>query len=358
MVVQPAGTVSSPASGVLLSGTVPPLADAYYPREQSGPDLASSVRAGETVVLIHGEETELAPAAQGGTGKTQLAVEFTHAMWNTRAVEILIWVNAASRESVITGFAQAANTVDASQPDEGAETAAARFVSWLANTRRPWALVIDDLAELSDLDELWPAGASGRVLITTRLPADAFEDPAFDDRKLRIVPVPGLNRREALDYVTSRLTDHPDQRKTWLEDFEGVAPTAVEEIVRVASPVIFMRRTATQDYTMNGQDYREGDKVVLFYYSGNRDEAVFTDPERFDITRSPNPHVGFGAPGPHFCLGAHLARRELTVMLRELLTRVPGITAGEPDRLLSSFINGIKRLPCEFTSAGRPASFS
>ena len=94
-------------------------------------------------------------------------------MWNTRAVEILIWVNAASRESVITGFAQAANTVDASQPDEGAETAAARFVSWLAHTRRPWALVIDDLAELSDLEELWPSGASGRVLITTRLPADA-----------------------------------------------------------------------------------------------------------------------------------------------------------------------------------------
>src|ERR1700757_5304624 len=139
MGVQQAGTVSSSASGVLLSGTVPPLADTYYPREQSGPDLVSSARPGQTVVLIHGEETEQAPAAQGGTGKTQLAVEFTHAMWNTRAVEVLIWVNAASRESVITGFAQAANTVDASQPDEGAETAAARFVSWLGNTPRAGA---------------------------------------------------------------------------------------------------------------------------------------------------------------------------------------------------------------------------
>src|SRR5947208_569684 len=119
MVTQQAGAVSSSGSGVLLSGTVPPLADAYYPREQSGPDLASSMGPGETVVLIHGEETAQAPAAQGGTGKTQLAVEFTHAMWNTRAVEILIWVNAASRESVITGFAQAANTVDASQLDVG-----------------------------------------------------------------------------------------------------------------------------------------------------------------------------------------------------------------------------------------------
>ena len=246
MVVQQAGTVSSSESGVLLSGTVPPLADAYYPREQSGPDLASSLRPGQTVVLIHGEETEQAPAAQGGTGKTQLAVEFTHAMWNSRAVEILIWVNAGSRESVITGFAQAANTVDASQPDEGAETAAARFVSWLAHTRRPWALVIDDLAELSDLEELWPAGASGRVLITTRLPADAFEDPAFEDRELRVVPVPGLNRREALDYVASRLTDYPDQRIEALdlgEDLDGL-PLALAQ----ATAAMSARRQGCREY--------------------------------------------------------------------------------------------------------------
>src|SRR5215471_16323876 len=125
MVTQQAGTVTSSGSGVLLSGTVPPLADAYFPREQTGPDLASSLRPGETVVLVHGEETELAPAAQGGTGKTQLAVEFTHIMWNSRAVGVLIWVTAASRESVVASFAQAANTVDASQPDEDAEAAAA-----------------------------------------------------------------------------------------------------------------------------------------------------------------------------------------------------------------------------------------
>ena len=155
--------------------------------------------------------------------------------------------------------------------------------------------------------------------------------------------------RTALSHALMLLTQFPDQRALLLEDLEGRIGGAVEEIVRYASPVMFMRRTLTQDYTMNGQDYRAGDKAVLFYYSGNRDEALFTDPERFDITRAPNPHVGFGAPGPHFCLGAHLARRELTVMLRELLSRVPDITAGEPDRLLSSFINGIKRLPCEFS---------
>jgi methyl-branched lipid omega-hydroxylase len=156
--------------------------------------------------------------------------------------------------------------------------------------------------------------------------------------------------RNALSHALLLLTEFPDQRALLLADLESRLEGAVEEIVRYASPVLFMRRTLTRDYAMNGQDYRDGDKVVLFYYSANRDEAVFADPERFDITRSPNPHVGFGAAGPHYCLGAHLARRELTVMLRELLTRVPDITAGEPDRLLSSFINGIKHLPCQFSS--------
>ncbi len=106
---------------------------------------------------------------------------------------------------------------------------------------------------------------------------------------------------------------------------EGRLPAAVDEIVRYASPVIFMRRSVTRDCTLNGHDYSEGDKAVLFYWAANRDESVFADPDRFDITRSPNPHVGFGAAGPHFCLGAHLARREITVMLRELMTRVPTI---------------------------------
>jgi cytochrome P450 len=155
--------------------------------------------------------------------------------------------------------------------------------------------------------------------------------------------------RNAISHALNLLTLHPDQRDLLLADLEGRLPAAVEEIVRYVSPVIWMRRSVTRDCTLNGHDYREGDKAVLFYWAANRDESVFAEPERFDITRSPNPHVGFGAAGPHFCLGAHLARREITVMLRELLTRVPTIrAAGEPDRLLSSFINGIKHLPCEF----------
>jgi cytochrome P450 len=155
--------------------------------------------------------------------------------------------------------------------------------------------------------------------------------------------------RNAISHALTLLTDYPAQRQLLMADFEGRIGGAVEEIVRWSSPVIFMRRTVTRDYTMNGHSYRAGDKAVLYYWSANRDTTVFTDPETFDITRAPNPHVGFGGAGPHFCLGAHLARREITVMLRELLTRVPGIrAAGPPDKLLSSFINGIKHLPCDF----------
>jgi methyl-branched lipid omega-hydroxylase len=155
--------------------------------------------------------------------------------------------------------------------------------------------------------------------------------------------------RTAISHALTLLTDYPGQRELLLADFEGRIGGAVEEIVRYVSPVIWMRRSVTRDTVMNGHQYREGDKAVLFYWSANRDEQVFADSAAFDILRSPNPHVGFGGAGPHFCLGAHLARREITAMLRELLRRVPGIrAAGEPDRLLSSFINGIKHLPCDF----------
>jgi cytochrome P450 len=155
--------------------------------------------------------------------------------------------------------------------------------------------------------------------------------------------------RNAISHALLLLTEYPAQRESLLADLDSRIGPAVEEIVRYVSPVIWMRRTLTSDTIMNGHPYRQNDKVLLLYQAANRDEALFADPDRFDITRSPNPHVGFGSAGPHFCLGAHLARREISAILRELLTRVPDIRAvGEPDYLLSSFINGIKHLPCEF----------
>jgi cytochrome P450 len=160
--------------------------------------------------------------------------------------------------------------------------------------------------------------------------------------------------RNAISHGLVALTEHPDQRAIWTADVDGVSPTAVDEIVRWATPVIFMRRTLTGPATVSGHEFKEGDKVVLFYNSANRDEDIFENPDRFDVTRTPNPHIGFGAPGPHFCLGAHLARREITVMYKELFKHLPDIKASaEPDRLLSNFINGIKHLPCTFSAGGR-----
>jgi methyl-branched lipid omega-hydroxylase len=155
--------------------------------------------------------------------------------------------------------------------------------------------------------------------------------------------------RNAIAHGLTLLTEHPDQRALLLEDLDDRLPGAVEEIVRYATPVTWMRRNLTRDAELLGHTYRAGERVILYYNSANRDEAVFADPYTFDISRSPNPHLGFGAPGPHFCLGAHLARQEITIMLRELLTRVPTIHAtAEPVRQRTSFLNGITSLPCAF----------
>jgi len=193
-----------------------------------------------------------------------------------------------------------------------------------------------------------PANDLISALVTANIDGEQLTSAELASFFILLVVAGNETTRNALSHALTLFTAYPDQRALLLADLDGRLEAAVEEIVRYSSPVIFMRRTLTRDYTMNGQDYRKDDKVVLFYYAANRDETVFADPDRFDITRWPNPHVGFGGPGPHYCLGAHLARREIRVMLRELLTRVPDITAGEPDRLLSSFINGIKRLPCNF----------
>src|SRR5262245_29120944 len=153
--------------------------------------------------------------------------------------------------------------------------------------------------------------------------------------------------RNAISHGMLALTRHPDQRATWMADYEGVSPTAVEEIVRWASPVIHFRRLAQRDVVVGGQEIKAGQKVVMFYNSANRDELQFDDPYTFDVTRTPNEHAGFGAGGPHCCLGANLARREIKLMFEELLRRVPDIEiSGDPDYLQSAFIHGIKRMPC------------
>ena len=156
--------------------------------------------------------------------------------------------------------------------------------------------------------------------------------------------------RNAISHGVLALTRYPDQRQVWWDDFAGTTQHAVEEIVRWASPVIYMRRTVTRDIELSGVKMAKGDKVSMWYASANRDEDKFDNPWRFDVTRNPNHHVGFGGGGTHFCLGANLARREIAVVFEELHRRIPDIAVTEePAMLLSAFIHGIKRLPVGWT---------
>ncbi len=156
--------------------------------------------------------------------------------------------------------------------------------------------------------------------------------------------------RNAISHGVLALTRYPEQRGLWWGDFDAITGSAVEEIVRWASPVIYMRRTVTRPVELSGVRMAEGDKVTMWYASANRDEDKFDNPWRFDVTRNPNHHVGFGGGGAHFCLGANLARREIAVLFEELHRRIPDIeVTEEPAMLLSAFIHGIKRLPVSWT---------
>jgi cytochrome P450 len=151
--------------------------------------------------------------------------------------------------------------------------------------------------------------------------------------------------KQTTTHAMKALAENPDQRAWLMEDFDSRIGLAIEEFVRWTTPVIQFARFATQDTEIAGQTIQAGEKVGLFYCSANRDESVFTDPHEFDLTRSPNPHIGFGGLGPHFCLGNQLAKVELRHLFRELLTRLRRVEFGEPAYLQSSFVHGIKRLP-------------
>jgi cytochrome P450 len=208
--------------------------------------------------------------------------------------------------------------------------------------------------ELAQLRREKPTDDLTSALVNAEVDGEKLTDQELGSFFVLLVVAGNETTRNAISHGMKALCDYPEQRARWAADFDGLAPTAVEEIVRWATPVIHFRRTATRDTQLSGQKVKEGEKVVLWYCSGNRDDTVFPDPFRFDVGRQNNEHVGFGGPGPHFCLGAHLARREITVMFRELFQRLPDLqVVGEPAKLLSFFIHGIKRMQCEFRPGGR-----
>jgi cytochrome P450 len=188
------------------------------------------------------------------------------------------------------------------------------------------------------------------VLMQADVDGERLTPAEFASFFILLVVAGNETTRNAISHGMKALTDFPDERRRWLADFDGLAATAVEEIVRWATPVIHFRRTVTRDVEIGGQTIRAGEKIVMWYNSANRDAAAFADPFRFDVGRSPNEHVGFGGGGAHYCLGANLARREIRAMFAELFRVLPDIrVVGQPDMLFSGFIHGIKRMRVEWT---------
>jgi cytochrome P450 len=186
--------------------------------------------------------------------------------------------------------------------------------------------------------------------ITTRLlqaevDGDRLSEHEFDLFFLLLVTAGNETTRHAISHGTHALLTNRDQIRRLVDD-PSLVPTAVEEVLRWGSSLLHFRRTATRDVELHGRTMAEGDKVLLWFISGNRDERQFPDPLRFDVGRTPNRHVSFGLGGPHFCLGAHLARLELAIFLEEMIPYLPHLElAGPPERLRSNFFHGIKRMP-------------
>ncbi len=153
--------------------------------------------------------------------------------------------------------------------------------------------------------------------------------------------------RQSLSHGLRALTTHPEQRAWLLEDLEGRVGTATEELVRWATPIATFRRTASRDCELDGVQITEGDKLIMFYSSANRDEQGIERPHELDLSRHPNPHISFGGGGIHHCLGNQLARFQIKALLIELLSRYPEIEAGEPELSPGSFFHVVKRLPCK-----------
>jgi cytochrome P450 len=193
-------------------------------------------------------------------------------------------------------------------------------------------------------------------ILEAEVEGQRLDDIDFNLFFLLLIDAGGDTTRNLVGGGLLALFDHPEERRRLQDDLDGLLPSAVEEMLRWVSPVIYMRRTATRSCELAGTAIQAGDKVVVYYGSANRDARAFAEPRRFDVGREPNEHIAFGGGGPHFCLGAHIARVEIQALLRELLTRLPDVApSGPAEWLASNFISGPKHLPVRFTPAGRAA---
>jgi cholest-4-en-3-one 26-monooxygenase len=202
--------------------------------------------------------------------------------------------------------------------------------------------------EISSRKRLAPGDDIVSVLLGAEVDGEKLDQLEIDLFFLLLIVAGNETTRNLMSGAMATFFEHPDQWQKLRAD-RSLLPGAVEEMLRFVTPVMHFRRTAVTDWRIGDQEIKEGDKVVFWHTSANRDAKVFEDPNRFDITRDPNPHIAFGGGGPHFCLGANLARMEIQVMFDRLLDRIPDITLdGEVQRLRSNFINGTKHIPVTF----------
>src|ERR1700683_5146550 len=194
-----------------------------------------------------------------------------------------------------------------------------------------------------------PGADLATKLLNAEIDGARLTQPEYAFFFLLLINAGGDTTRNLLGGGMLALFNNPDQRRRLADNLDALLPTAVAEMLRYVSPVIYMRRTALHDTELGGQKIRAGDKVAMYYGSANRDAAMFPDADRFDVGRTPNEHIAFGG-GTHFCLGSHIARIEIAVMLREIMTRLPDIEQGGPaEYLASNFISGPAKLPVRFT---------
>lgn len=199
--------------------------------------------------------------------------------------------------------------------------------------------------QLADAHRAEPGDGIVDTLLGAEIEGESLSDMDFNMFFVLLSVAGNETTRNAIAHGLNAFLDNPDQYALLASDPDRYLATATEEILRWATPVMYFRRNVTQDIELRGKSIKAGDKISIWYISANRDEDHFEDPFRFDITRDPNPHVAFGGGGPHFCLGAQLARMEIRVLFEELVRRAPRIEAlGAPDRLRSNWISGIKHL--------------
>ncbi len=202
-----------------------------------------------------------------------------------------------------------------------------------------------------------PGDDIATLLVNAEVDGEGLTDSEFQWFFLLLVNAGGDTTRNLLAAGIQLLFEHPDQWARLVADVDGLAPTAVEEMLRYTTPVAHFQRTVLEDTEIRGQRIAAGERVVMFYGSANRDEDMFTDPDTFDVGRSPNPHVAFGAGGPHLCLGMHVARIEAIAMLRQIVMRLPDLAPDGPaERLHSSFIAGLQNMPVRFTPRSRTST--